>query len=269
MSIVLPGTRTGREPERSIRRGPRRLPAEVVAATQRDRLLDGIVRTVAHNGYARARISDICQAAGVTRPVFYEQFEGKEDAFLAAHRHGTSLVVASMEAAFAAAPDWPSGIRSALGTLLGILAEAPAFATMAVVEIDAVGAAGRAEREALLARFRPFFTPEVPSLVPHTELVDVVVGGVYASIYRRIDAGRVAELPELLPTLSYFVMAPFLGPDGPGGAAARASEPVRAVIASAPPCLTGFAGPALDRHETDAPSTPGSHKPLDPTTTPE
>src|SRR5689334_4419896 len=69
MSVVLPGTRTGREPERSIRRGPRRLPAEVVAATQRDRLLDGIVRTVAHNGYARARISDICQAAGVTRPV--------------------------------------------------------------------------------------------------------------------------------------------------------------------------------------------------------
>jgi hypothetical protein len=95
------------------------------------------------------------------------------------------------------------------------------------------------------------------------------VGGVYASIYRRIDAGRVAELPELLPTLSYFVMAPFLGPDGPGGAAARASEPVRAVIASAPPCLTGIAGPARDRHETDAPSTPVSHKPLDPTTTPE
>lgn len=259
MSVVLPGTRTGREPERSIKRGPRRLPAEVVAATQRDRLLDGIVRTVAHNGYARARISDICQAAGVTRPVFYEQFEGKEEAFVAAHRHGTSLVIASMEAAFEASPDWSSGIRNALGTLLQILAEAPAFATMAVVEVDAVGAAGRAEREALLARFRPFFTPEVAPLVPHTELVDAVVGGVYASIYRRIDAGRVAELPGLLPTLSYFVLAPFLGPDG---AAARAAEPGAAVIASSPPCLTS-------RHESDASSTPVSHKLLDPITTAE
>jgi AcrR family transcriptional regulator len=267
MSIVLPGTRTGREPERSIRRGPRRLPAEVVAATQRDRLLDGIVRTVAYNGYARARISDICQAAGVTRPVFYEQFEGKEDAFLAAHRHGTSLVVASMESAFDASEDWPSGIRNALGTLLRILAEAPAFATMAVVEIDAVGAAGRAEREALLVRFRPFFTPEVVPLVPHTELVDAVVAGVYASIYRRIDAGRAAELPELLPTLSFFVLAPFLGPQG---AAARVAEAGEAVIASSPPCLpVRGTGPKAGRHESDATSTPVSHKLLDPTTTQE
>lgn len=254
--LVLPGTRAGRDPERSIRRGPRRLPAEVVAATQRDRLLDGIVRTVAQSGYAKARISDICQAAGVTRPVFYEQFRGKEDAFLAAHRHGTTLVIASMEAAFEAAGDWPSGIRDALGALLGILAGAPAFATMAVVEIDAVGEAGREERDVLLAQFRRFFTAAggaagavgAPPEVAATELVDAVVGGVYASVYRRIAAGGAAELPVLLPTLSYFVLAPFLGPEG---AAARLAEPRPAVRASAPPCLN----PGASRHHSaDAPS---------------
>jgi AcrR family transcriptional regulator len=267
MSVVLPGTRTGRDPERSIRRGPRRLPAEVVAATQRDRLLDGIVRTVAQAGYAKARISDICQAAGVTRPVFYEQFEGKEDAFLAAHRHGTSLVVTSMGAAFDAAAvtaeDWPAGIRDALATLLAILAEAPAFATMAVVEIDAVGAAGRAEREALLARFHRFFAvaPDGGGVASRTELVGAVVGGVHASIYRRIAAGRTSELPGLLPTLSYFVLAPFLGP---AEAAARLAEPGPVALAASPPCLTGGG-----HHSTDTPSTSFSHKSLDPALTPE
>jgi AcrR family transcriptional regulator len=275
MSVVLPGTRTGRDPERSIRRGPRRLPAEVVAATQRDRLLDGIVRTVAQSGYTKARISDICQAAGVTRPVFYEQFEGKEEAFLAAHRHGTTLVVASMEAAFDAAPDWPAGIRDALGTLLGILAEAPAFATMAVVEIDAVGAAGRAQRERLLNGFRRFFAaagrqagapeagaPETgaPETLPLTELVDAVVGGVHASIYRRIAAGRTAELPELLPSLHYFVLAPFLGP---AEAAAWLAEPGPVALGASPPCLVG----TRRDHVSDTSSTSDSHKPLDPTTT--
>jgi AcrR family transcriptional regulator len=86
---ALPGARAGRDPARAIKRGPSRVPPEVVAATQRDRLFDGLVHTVAQKGYVDARVSDICQAAGVTRPVFYALFAGKEDAFLATYRHGT------------------------------------------------------------------------------------------------------------------------------------------------------------------------------------
>ncbi|MEY9835727.1 TetR/AcrR family transcriptional regulator [Streptacidiphilus sp. EB103A] len=236
--LVLPGTRAGRDPERSIPRGPRRTPPEVVAATQRDRLLDGIVRTVAQVGYARARISDICQAAGVTRPVFYELFKGKEDAFIAAHRYGTALVIRAMEDAYEQAPDWPTGVRAGLGALLGILAEAPAFASLAIVEIDAVGPAGREEREALLARFRGFFA-DVPGAelpIPEAELVDTVIGGVYAAIYRRVAAGRADDLPALLPGLTFFVLAPFLGPEQAGPCLADPG-PAAALSPSSAPCL--------------------------------
>ncbi|WP_328743820.1 TetR/AcrR family transcriptional regulator [Streptomyces sp. NBC_00285] len=221
---VLPGTRTGREPERSLRRGPRRDSAEAVAANQRDRLLDGFVRTVAQLGYAQTRVSDICQAAGVTRPVFYELFKGKEDAFLAAHRHGTAMVINVMEEAHARTSDWPGAVRAGLGALLGTLAEAPAFAAMAIVEIDAVGPAGWDAREELLARFRDFFTdvPESGLPIPTEELVDIVVGGVYSAIHRRIAAGRTAELPGLLPGLTFSVLAPFLGPQR---AAVRLADP--------------------------------------------
>ncbi|GAA1235716.1 hypothetical protein GCM10009665_27390 [Kitasatospora nipponensis] len=212
--FVLPGTRSGRDPSRSIRRGPSRLPPEVVAATQRERLLDGVVHTVAACGYAGARVSDICQAAGVTRPVFYEQFSGKEEAFLAAHRHGTAVVIRRMEEAFAAQQDWCAGLHAALRVVLVILAEVPAFATMAVVEVDAVGPAGRLVREQLRVRMRRLFVgcPVPPQTVSAELLVDSVVGGVYSAIYRHIAANRHAELPELLPTLAYFALAPFLGP---------------------------------------------------------
>ncbi|MFJ6770878.1 TetR/AcrR family transcriptional regulator [Kitasatospora sp. NPDC091257] len=212
--VLLPGARTGRDPARSIKPGPRRLPAGVVAATQRERLLDGLVRTVAERGYQHATISDICRAAGVTRPVFYELFSGKEDAFLAAHRHGTGVVIRRMAAAFTAEPDWCRGIRKALGAMLQLLAGTPAFATMAVIEVEAVGSAGRRERAQLLTRFRAFFdeVPQLPGGVDSKEMVDSVVGGVYSAIYRWIDSGRTEQLMELLPVLSMFCLSPFLGP---------------------------------------------------------
>jgi AcrR family transcriptional regulator len=213
--VPLPGARQGRDPARAIKRGPSRVPPEVVAATQRERLFDGLVHTVAQKGYANARVSDICQAAGVTRPVFYALFASKEDAFLAAYGHGTAMLLQLMEEAYRSAPDWQAGAREALRVLLDILAAVPAFATMAVVEIDGVGVAARQERDQLLDRFDRFFA-QAPSTLPapqRAELIKSVVGGIYSTLRRYIVSGRTLDLPEALPMLSYFMMTPFIGND--------------------------------------------------------
>jgi AcrR family transcriptional regulator len=196
-----------------------------VAATQRDRLFDGLAQTVARKGYAAARVTDICQAAGVTRPAFYALFEGKEDAFIATYRHGIDVVMEAMERAYAQAGDWQEGAGAALAALLNILASAPEFAMMAVVEIDAVGPAGRRERGLMLSRFAPFFddAPLRPGMPALDELTACVVGGIHATIYRYVASGRAAELPGLLPLLTYFTLVPFTGPDE----AARPPAPVQ------------------------------------------
>ncbi|WP_406078980.1 TetR/AcrR family transcriptional regulator [Micromonospora sp. NBC_00858] len=224
----LPGARPGRDPDRAIKRGPRRVSAEVVAATQRDRLFDGLVHEVATKGYDNARVSDICHAAGVTRPAFYALFTGKEDAFLAAYRHGIAVVSQLMEGAYReAGPAWPDAARAALRTLLEVLASVPAFARMALVEVDAAGPDARRERDVLLSSFRRFFADAGPGPavagVDRDALVSTVVGGIYATIRGRVAQGRAAELPQLLPVLTYAATAPFLGTDG----AARATRPIR------------------------------------------
>ena len=237
--VVLPGARDGRDPARAIKRGPSRQPAELVAATQRDRLYDALARTVAQNGYANATVTDICRAAGVTRPAFYVHFDSKQGAFLATYRHGNEVLFQMMEQAHLAAPDWRTATRSGLRVLLEVLASAPAFATMAIVEIDAVGAEARAEREQLLRRFRQLFdrAPRPAGAVAFDELVDAVVGGVYSAIYRMIAEQRTEQLPELLPTLTYFVLAPFLGAT-PAAAGQRPwPGPERAAVA---PCVPLF-----------------------------
>lgn len=215
----LPGARAGRDPARAIKRGPRSMTPEAVAATQRERLYDALVHTVAEKGYASARVSDICAAAGVTRPAFYALFGGKEDAFLNTYRHGTAVVLRMMDQAYAAAADWRAGTRAALKVLLDVLASVPAFATMAIVEIDAAGPDARRVRTELLGRFAHFFADAPPA---PDGLVETLVGGVYATIYGHVSAGRVADLPELLPMLSYFTMAPFVGRDA---AAAELAAP--------------------------------------------
>lgn len=214
----LPGARDGRDPARAIKRGPSRVPREFVVATQRDRLYDGLVQTVAQRGYANATVTDICRAAGVTRPAFYEHFDTKEGAFLAAYRHGTGVLFKMMEESRAQAPDWREATRAGLGTLLDVLASVPAFATMAIVEIEAVGPEARRERAELLERFRQFFdgAPNPPGLpdgaaFDREGVIDTVVGGVYSAIYRHVAAEKSHELPELLPMLTYFVLAPFVG----------------------------------------------------------
>jgi AcrR family transcriptional regulator len=211
--VPLPGARQGRDPARAIKRGPSRVPPELVAATQRDRLYDGLVHTVAEHGYAEATVTDICRAAGVTRPAFYVHFDGKQDAFLATYRHGTGVLFRMMEKAYGQGADWREGTRLGLRVLLDVLASVPAFAQMAIVEIEAVGPPARREREDLLARFGGFFADAPAPAGPASPdvLVRTLVGGVYSAIYRQVAAGRADRLPELLPTLEYFLFVPFLG----------------------------------------------------------
>ncbi|NUP50789.1 MAG: helix-turn-helix transcriptional regulator [Catenulispora sp.] len=259
MSVIatlapLPGARDARDPQRAIKRGPSRVPREEVAATQRDRLYDGLVRTVAEHGYANASVSDICRASGVTRPAFYEHFESKQGAFLAAYRHGTEVLFAMLRSAFEEAQAeieaeaeagaeaeaepvsadrdgprclaaWARTTTRVLAVLLDVLSSVPAFATAAIVEIDAVGPAGRRARNELLRDFEAFFAPApaTPPEADRPELIGCVVAGAYGTLYRYIAEGRVAELPDLLPTLVYFVVAPFAGPQTAARAASEAA----------------------------------------------
>lgn len=243
---VLPGARDARDPARALKRGPSRVPREQVAATQRDRLYDGLVRTVAELGYTSATVSDICRASGVTRPAFYEHFPSKEKAFLDAYRHGQTVLVRMMEEAYTGPHrSWSDACRATLKVLLDVLAGVPAFATAAFVEIESVGSGAREARSALLERFAGFFraAPPTPPGVDRAELVATVVGGVYTTLHRHVAAGRVAELPNLLPSMVYFAVAPFAGPDE--ALRAQRSAAGAAGPKAVAPCAPEFRAPAL------------------------
>ena len=57
------------------------LPREVIANSQRERLLEAAMQVVAERGYAATTIGDLTGEAGVSRTTFYELFDDKEACF--------------------------------------------------------------------------------------------------------------------------------------------------------------------------------------------
>ena len=210
----LPGSRSARAPERAIKPGRHGLSAAEVAEIQRERILDAFVAVTAQEGYSSLTISKITDAAGVTKKAFYVYFTDIEDCFLAAYEYGTGKVMVLMTEAYDAAPTWVEGIRAGLRVLLKVLAAERPFARTAIVEVYAAGPRLRAARNAFLAGFRAFFTdpeyalPDTPKTV-----IDAIVGGIHDTLYLTIEEDRTEELPDLLPSLTYFALLPLLGRD--------------------------------------------------------
>jgi AcrR family transcriptional regulator len=202
------------------------LPREFVARTQRDRLIDAMARTVAVKGYA-APLTDVCAAASVSTRAFYEHFTDKEECFMATFDRGVSLLQRAVGAAYAQPGSWPLRMRRGIEVLLHLLAAEPAFANLAIVEMLAAGPRGRERSRLLLGDFLRFFDdaprrPQEPRVPPVA--IEAVVAGVFGLLFNYVSTKRTAELPGILPEVTYFVLVPFIGPRGAASAATRSSH---------------------------------------------
>jgi AcrR family transcriptional regulator len=193
------------------------LPPEVVARSQRDRLLDATMRIVAEKGYAATTVAALTAEAGISRTTFYELFVDKEACFLAAYDNAVDQLVRRISAAYEAQERWPDQARAGLATLLEALAADPAQARLALVDVAAAGPAAQRRFRAAVQRLTPFFdegrdfAPNGRALPPNVSRM--AAGAVVGLIADELVAGRVDELPGLLSDLLFATLVPYLGPD--------------------------------------------------------
>jgi AcrR family transcriptional regulator len=197
--------------------GVRTLPAELVKAVQRERLLVAMIDAVTRTGYSALTVQNVLTRAGISRPTFYEQFDDKEDCFLAAFDASATRMRERIEAAVAdAGPTWQDQLRSGLTELLGFIADEPQEARMVIVEARASSPAGLRRRDELLDRFAACIDAlvredleEAPSAIA----AGGVVGGIESVLYARLQKGETEELDALLPSLMYFAVLAYAGRD--------------------------------------------------------
>jgi AcrR family transcriptional regulator len=199
--------------------GGRELPQAYAVRSQRERLLEAMVRVAAAKGYEAATVADVVEFAGLSEDAFHEEFQGKEACFLEAYDAVIDVLVAHVTTAFeaAAAEPWPEKIAAGLRGLVELLAIEADIARMAMVEVTAAGDEARERYRAALARFTPFLEEgraysgqgdELPA-----DTARFAIGGATSMIFDEIRAGRGPELKRILPDLVFAVLMPYLGPE--------------------------------------------------------
>ncbi len=125
---------------RILPRGRHKLDPELVAASQRQRLLEAIVELVAEKGYAEVTIGEIVSRAGTAKRTFYDHFADKQQCFLAALDGITDALVASSTRLFGSAS---GSVRErceyAIRGYLELLVSMPSTAKVFYLEAVAAG----------------------------------------------------------------------------------------------------------------------------------
>jgi AcrR family transcriptional regulator len=200
---------------RGLLRGGQNVSRSFVAHNQRERILDAVANLSVAKGFGKLTVEDIAEEAAVSLAAFYEHFGGKEEAFLVAYEVGHAKGLALVEREYAAQSDWPSAVRVGIETLFEFLASEPAFSRLALIE--ALCATSRsAERSYLgVGAFADLLVPGVEALPGGARLpattIEAITGGIFELCLQYCAEGRIAELPRLGPSATYFALAPFLG----------------------------------------------------------
>lgn len=200
--------------------GVRTLPADLVKAIQRERLLAAMIEVATEIGYNALTVQNVLTRAGISRPTFYEQFEDKEDCFLAAFDAAASRMRERIEtAATETGPGWRDQLRAGISGLLSFIAEEPEEARMVIVEARASSPDGLRRRDALLDRFAACIDALVREDLdepPSAIAAAGVVGGIESVLYARLQKGETADLEALLPSLMYFAVLAYAGHEAAG-----------------------------------------------------
>jgi AcrR family transcriptional regulator len=202
-------------------RGRSSLPAKVVRAAQRERVLRALTEAAAEKGFGAVTIGDVVARARVSRKAFYDHFPDKETCFLAATDRGRELMfhqIAEAARAIAAEATAEDRLRAGLRAYLEFMASEPEFARIFNLEMFGAEPKGygqrRAESHARFAamsrawhqrarRQNPSW-PEVPD-----EAYPAMVGATYELVVGYVREGRTDELPELEEPLMHLHMAVF------------------------------------------------------------
>jgi AcrR family transcriptional regulator len=176
-----------------------------------ERLLRALAAVVAEKGYPDTTVAEIVDRASTSQRTFYEHFKNKEDAIVAALDSGSAHMLAAALPAFRRAADWPHAVHDTQEAMFRWGAEEPEYARLGGVEMYAAGKRALDQRELVTEGFEGLLAPGY-ELKPKTPPIapEAIGGALYSLLYDHVNKKGPETLPDLVPTLVYVTLAPFL-----------------------------------------------------------
>jgi|SRR5215218_327868 len=178
----------------------------------RERILAAVTEIVAEGGYPTMKITEIASRAAVSLTTFYDDFEGKEDAFVAAIERGLERTFGATVLVYQSADDWPHAVASALHAFFAVYSFDPALGHLGGVGAYEGGEPAMKSRDESIRAFYPFLekgfelAPETPRIVP-----EAIGASIYALMTHQVRNRGGARLYEIAPTAAFLALAPFIG----------------------------------------------------------
>jgi len=189
------------------------LSREFVAVHKRRRIIDAMAELSAEQGYEATKIADVVRRAGVARKTLYDNFDGKEEVFLAAFDSAIDELAAQIEAACEeAGGEWADRVAAGLRAFLTFVVEKPAAARMCLIEAVSAAPAASTRYDEAVQRFVELLRRNAPASkgLPDT-IEETLVGGVAWILHQQIRRGEAARALDLMPELTDFVLSPYQG----------------------------------------------------------
>lgn len=176
-----------------------------------ERILRALAAVVAEKGYPDTTVAEVVERARTSQRTFYEHFKNKEDAIVAALDSGSAHMLAAALPAFRRAPDWPHAVHDTQEAMFRWGAEEPEYARMGGKEMYAAGKRALDQREVVTEGMEGLLVPGY-ELKPETPPIaaEAIGGALYSLLYDHVNKKGPETLPDLVPTLVYVTLAPFL-----------------------------------------------------------
>jgi AcrR family transcriptional regulator len=176
-----------------------------------ERILDGVMRLAGMDGPGGLTAPQIADEADVSIDAFFELFADRDECFLAALATLEDRLLRAAGEPLAACPDWPRGVRRAIGGLTGLLGEREHYARTLACGAFAAGPLAVERNLATTLAVARLILEDAPA-GPASELaVQGLAGAILHTVRCQVAGGRIQLLPALADYLSYVALAPFIG----------------------------------------------------------
>ncbi len=180
--------------------------------SQRERIIRAVARLVVQGGYETLSIPTISATAGTSNQTFYEHFDSKLEAFLAAFDFISAEALSATSAAFESTPNGPAAIGIGLRAMLEYFTAHELFAHLTFFELQTAGPVALDHGDAAMESFTTFLQPDLAPrgirAVGWSPTLQAIASGTWSVIQNEVARSGPGSLPQLAPDLVAIILMP-------------------------------------------------------------